>query len=138
VTANTSSSDSEPPSDSTPSNASMTESGNGERAPGATRTASSSHWARSDVLRHGIASVVWLLAVLAALILAVGTLLISLDANADNAYVGWVLDAADRIDWFFWKIFEMKDRTQNHLVNWGLAAVAYLIVGRVADRIIRH
>lgn len=91
----------------------------------------------SDAFRNRIAAVVWLIAVLAALILAVGALLIALDANADNAMVGWVFDAAKRIDWFFWKIFEMKDRTKNHLVNWGLAAVSYLIVGRIADRIIR-
>ncbi len=92
---------------------------------------------RSRALRSGIASVVWLVAVAAALILSVGALLISLDANTDNAVVSWVLDAANRIDWRFWKIFEMNDRTQNHLVNWGLAAVAYLIVGRIADSIIR-
>ncbi len=92
---------------------------------------------RSRALRSGIASAVWLVAVAAALILSVGALLISLDANTDNAMVSWVLDAANRIDWRFWKIFEMNDRTQNHLVNWGLAAVAYLIVGRIADSIIR-
>ncbi len=91
----------------------------------------------SGALRSRIATAVWLLAVVAALILAVGALLIALDANPHNAAVGRVLDVANRIDWFFWKILEMKDRTQNHLVNWGLAAVAYLVVGRLADRIIR-
>lgn len=84
-----------------------------------------------------VASVVWLVAVTAALILAVGSLLIALKADPDDAMVDWVLDAANRIDWFFWKVFEMKDRTKNHLANWGLAAVSYLIVGRIADRIIR-
>lgn len=91
----------------------------------------------SAAVRSGIATLVWFLAVLAALILAVGALLIALKANPDDAMVGWVLDWADRIDWFFWKVFERRDRTQNHLVNWGLAAVCYLAVGRIADRILR-
>lgn len=154
----TSSSDAEYSSDTAASNASTAESAStlGEDGPmttsasGSSAAPESTEQARGGVsqapmrsaagnerLRNGVASVVWLLAVLAALILAVGTLLIALDASSENTYVSWVLDAADRIDWFFWKIFEMKDRTQNHLINWGLAAVAYLIVGRIADRLIR-
>ena len=91
----------------------------------------------SDAVRSFTATLVWVLAVLAALVLAVGALLIALKANPDEAMVGWVLDWADRIDWFFWKLFELKDRTANHLVNWGLAAVCYLAAGRIADSIIR-
>ena len=41
---------------------------------------------------------VWLLFVVAALFLAVGALLIALDANQDNALVKFVLDGADRVD----------------------------------------
>jgi hypothetical protein len=91
----------------------------------------------STAVRSVIATLVWVLAVLAALVLSVGALLIALKANPDDAMVGGVLDWADRIDWFFWKVFELKDRTANHLVNWGLAAVCYLAAGRIADGIIR-
>ena len=103
--------------------------------------------AGSDAVRNRIASVVWLLAVLAAIILAAGALLIALDANQDNAIVEWVLDAAHAIDGPFWKVFEfteenargqvVTDETKEALVNWGLAAVAYLVVGRFLDRVIR-
>lgn len=110
----------------------------GSAASGPTkRNGASKARSRSRTVRSIIASVVWLIAVAAALILAVGSLLIALEANSDDAMVSRVLDAADRIDWFFWKVIEMGDRTKNHLVNWGLAAVSYLIAGRIADRIIR-
>lgn len=93
--------------------------------------------AGSDVMRNRIASLVWLLAVLGALILAVGTLLWALAADRSNPFVAGILNAAGAIDGPFWRIFNLNDPTRNHLVNWGLAAVAYLIVGRIADRIIR-
>ncbi|MGH3471875.1 MAG: hypothetical protein ACRDPG_07500 [Nocardioidaceae bacterium] len=98
--------------------------------------------AGSDVVRARIASLVWLVAVVAAVILAVGALLVALHANQGNTLVSWVLDVAGKIDGPFWKIFEFTknghpDVVKEHLVNWGLAAVAYLIVGRILDRIIR-
>ncbi|MEP6665123.1 MAG: hypothetical protein ABJA81_01630 [Nocardioidaceae bacterium] len=104
--------------------------------------------AGSDLIRNRIASVVWLIAVLAAIVLAVGALLYALDANMDNGLVKGVLDVANKIDGPFWRIFEFyqdqkgpgngpHDATKEHLVNWGLAAVAYLVVGRIVDRVIR-
>ena len=104
--------------------------------------------AGSDVIRNRIASVVWLIAVLAAIALSVGALLIALGANEQNTVVEAVLDVANRIDGPFWKIFDFytennqgvragPDSVKNHLVNWGLAAVAYLIGGRILDRVIR-
>ena len=85
---------------------------------------------------------------LAAVVLSLGALLIALGANQDNTVVESVLDAANRIDGPFWRIFDFyeenkqgarigPDTAKNHLVNWGLAAVAYLIGGRILDRVIR-
>ncbi len=91
----------------------------------------------SDTTRSRLASLVWVLAVVAALILAVGALLWSLDANRANSLVSFVLNAAEMIDGPFWRVFNLHDPIKNHLVNWGLAAVVYLIIGRVADRLIR-
>ena len=104
------------------------------------RTAGSTVKKGTDALRNRIASVVWVVAVLCAVVLALGALLISLDANPDNALVEFVTDAAKRLDGPFANVFEFDGedaRTKTRLVNWGLAALAYLIVGRVADRIIR-
>ncbi len=103
-------------------------------------------WSESDIVRSRIASVVWLVAVLAAIVLSVGALLIALDANRDNAAVSLVLDVARWIDGPFWKLLAFSHRehgkvvpddAKEHLVNWGLAAIAYLFAGRIVDRIIR-
>jgi hypothetical protein len=60
-----------------------------------------------------------------------------------------VLNTARSIDGPFWRIFEftevgksggireVHDVSKEVLVNWGLAAVAYLVAGRILDRVIR-
>lgn len=94
--------------------------------------------------RTVVAQVVWLLFLLAALFLAVGALLIALDANEKNQLVKFVLDVADTVDLGVFsrdngvKDFEGSNAdTKNALVNWGLGAVAWLVVGRILERIIR-
>ncbi|HEX5088952.1 MAG TPA: hypothetical protein VFV89_14185 [Nocardioides sp.] len=90
------------------------------------------------------AQVVWLLFLTAALFLAVGALLIALDANRDNELVKFVLAGADRVDLGIFskdngiKQFHGPDaETKNALFNWGLGAAAWLFVGRVLYRTIR-
>jgi len=99
---------------------------------------------RVRTVRRRIAQLVWLAAVVCALILAVGALLIALDANQDNALVKFVIDVADVIDLRVFSrdngIFKFDGSdaaTKNALANWGLGAVAYLVVGRIVERIIR-
>jgi len=95
-------------------------------------------------VRIALAQVVWLLFLAAALFLAVGALLIAVDANQDNALVKFVLEGADRVDLgIFSKDNGIKEftganaETKNALFNWGLGAVAWLVVGRILDRLIR-
>ena len=95
-------------------------------------------------VRITLAQVVWLLFVVAALFLAVGALLISVDANRDNDLVRFVLEGADRVDLgIFSKDNGIKQfsganaETKNALLNWGVGAVAWLVVGRILDRLIR-
>ena len=94
-----------------------------------------------QVIRVRLAQLVWLAAVLCALFLAVGALLIALDANRDNTLVQFVLDVADVVDLDVFSredgIFTYSDQTKAALVNWGLAAIGYLVVGRIVERIIR-
>ena len=95
-------------------------------------------------IRARLVQIIWLLAALAALVLAVGALLIALDANRSNSLVDFVLRAADYIDL---DVFSRKDgitqfdgdgaQVKNALFNWGLGAIAYLVVGRILDRIIK-
>ena len=100
--------------------------------------------AGANAVRARVASVVWLVAVVCALFLAIGALLIALKANQDNAIVSFVLDGADRLDL---GVFSRKEgiftftgtnaATKNALVNWGIGAIGYLVVGKVVDRVIR-
>lgn len=95
-------------------------------------------------VRLALAQVVWLLFLVAALFLAVGALLIAVDANRDNDLVRFVLEGADRVDLGIFskdngvKEFSGADaETKNALFNWGLGAAAWLVVGRILDRLIR-
>jgi hypothetical protein len=99
---------------------------------------------RTSGLRVRLAQALWLLAVVCALFLAVGALCIALDANRDNALVKLVLDVADAVDLDVFSrdngIFKLDGRdaaTKNALANWGLGAIAYLVVGRIVERIVR-
>ena len=95
-------------------------------------------------VRTRIAQALWLVFVLCALFLAVGALLVALKANEGNPLVELVLDSADVVDLGVFsrdngiKEFTGDDAaTKNALVNWGIGAVAYLVVGRIVDRIVR-
>ena len=97
-----------------------------------------------DKLRGTLAQIVWIVSALSALLLAMGALLIALEANRANDAVHFILRAADFVDL---DVFSRKDgikqfrgdgaQVKNALFNWGLGAVAYLVVGRLLDRIIK-
>ena len=91
------------------------------------------------------ARVLWTLCVVAALVLALGALLIALDANRDIGLVTFVLDLADALDLGVFSVENgIKEwtkgdnaETKNALFNWGPGAVAWLVLGRILDRLIR-
>ena len=95
-------------------------------------------------VRTRVAQVVWLLCVVAAVFLAVGALCVALDFNPKNPLVEFFIAGANFFDL---GIFSRKDGikqfdgsnadVKNALFNWGLGAIAYLIVGKILDRIIR-
>ncbi|GAA1478892.1 hypothetical protein GCM10009623_33380 [Nocardioides aestuarii] len=94
--------------------------------------------------RLRVAQLLWLVFVVCALFLAVGALLIALGANEDNPLVAFVVRGADAVDLGVFSrrngIFEFGGESaevRNALVNWGIGAVAYLVVGRIVDRIVR-
>jgi hypothetical protein len=88
-------------------------------------------------VREILATAIFTVAVLAALVLALGAVLIALKANEQNQIVAGVIDTARRVVGPFDDIFRMDTRIKQVLVNWGIAAVVYLIVGRVVERIVR-
>ena len=95
-------------------------------------------------VRTMVAQLIWLACVVCAVLLATGALLIALDANRRNDLVQLVLTSANTVDL---GVFDRGDgiktfrgegaAVKNALVNWGLGAVAWLVVGRILDRIIR-
>jgi hypothetical protein len=97
-------------------------------------------------VRTRLAQAVWVVCVVAALFLAGGALCIALKADPDNALVRFILDTADRLDLGVFSrgkggVAPVEGHThealtKNALVNWGLAAVVWLVVGRVLEHVI--
>ena len=121
-----------------------------EEAPRPRRGAEAAKKAKegADFVRLRLAQVVWFVCVLAALVLAAGALLISLGPDTvdrSNDLVTFLWDAGDRLDLGFFAreggvfAFEGQDdaETKRALVNWGIAAVLWLIGGKIIDRVIR-
>jgi hypothetical protein len=94
--------------------------------------------AGANVVRSRIASLVWLVAVVCALFLAVGALMVALKMNQENAIVAFVIDGANKLDFGEFKEFTGKNaNAKSALTNWGIAAVIYLLAGKILDRVIR-
>lgn len=98
------------------------------------------------VVRTRLAQLLWLVAVVAALFLAVGALLVALDANEANALVDLVVSGAGTADLGIFSrepgegIFDFggdNADTKRALVNWGIGAVAWLVVGKLVERVVR-
>lgn len=100
--------------------------------------------AGSDAVRSRLAGLLWLVAVVCALFLAVGALLIALKANEQNPIVELIIACAEYLD----GPFSLEDgiftfsgdedgKVKSALVNWGIAAVVYLVIGKILDRIVR-
>jgi hypothetical protein len=89
-------------------------------------------------VRNIAASLVWLVAVVCAGVLALGALFTALDqANKNNEIVSWVLDRGHDLVGPFGDLFQLETAKNTLLVNWAIAALAYLVVGKIAERIIR-
>lgn len=98
--------------------------------------------------RRWIADLVWIVALLVALILAAGALLVNLVREPETVVVRQVLDAARFLAGPFDGLLHFyrdgsagrpgaEDVPLQDLVDWGMAAVGYLIVGRLLDLAIR-
>ena len=89
-------------------------------------------------LRNLIASLIWLIAVLAAAVLALGALFTALDqTNQSNEIVRWILERGHDLVGPFKDLFRLETAKNTLLVNWGIAALVYLIAGKIVERIIR-
>lgn len=73
-----------------------------------------------------------------AVIIAIGVLLVVLEANRSNGIVDLILDAAQWLAGPFQDFFTLDDRKLEVAVNWGLALAVYVIVGRVVSGLLRR
>jgi hypothetical protein len=89
-------------------------------------------------LRNLLASLIWLAAVLAAAVLALGALFTALDqTNQSNEIVRWILERGHDLVGPFKDLFRLETAKNTLLVNWGIAALVYLIAGKIIERIVR-
>jgi hypothetical protein len=88
----------------------------------------------ADHVGWGIASLVWLLAVVAAALLVLYIILVLFEANPANDLVDFIHDVAVKLAWVFRDLFDVDDRKLRVVLNYGLAALIYLAVGRFLAR----
>lgn len=107
-------------------------------APRSTRALTAARW------RDHAARIIWVVCATLALILAGAAFTFALQANPDNGLVTLVRDLADAFDLGFFdldnpvKEFTGKnDLVKTALFNYGIAAVVYLVIGRLLERIVR-
>jgi hypothetical protein len=101
------------------------------RTPRVSRTrlaAGRSAWAAGSMMVV-LARLVRLIAGLVVLVIVVGIVLRILSANPANSIVSDIHDAGRALVGPFKNIFTLKNPKADLAVNWGLAAVVYLIVG---------
>jgi hypothetical protein len=85
-----------------------------------------------------LARVIDIVVAIVAVIIAIGILLVVLKANRSNDLVKAIHDAADWLVGPFGDVFKLDDRKLMVAVNWGLALVVYVIVGRAIAGLLRR
>lgn len=73
-----------------------------------------------------------------AVIIALGIILVVLKANMGNSIVSGIHDAARSLVGPFDDIFTFKDHKLAVGINWGIALVVYVIVGRLLASLLRR
>jgi hypothetical protein len=107
-----------------------------EAAPGRARGAAArGAWAAGSVML-AIARLVRLVAGLVVLLIVVAIVLRLVGANASNSVVSDIHDAARTLVGPFKSMFSIKNAKAQLAVNWGVAAVIYLIAGALLASLI--
>ena len=86
--------------------------------------------------RAALARLVTLVAAVVAAIIVIGILLVVLGANQSNTLVEAGTDAARWLAGPFRDLFTFDSHKTTIAVNWGIAAVVYLAVGRLIARLL--
>jgi len=97
------------------------------------------NWGRvKDQVAGLIAGIVRWVGLIFALILVLHVIFVVGGANPDNGIVSFVRDWSDALALGFKDLFEPDDQKLRVLVNFGIAAIFWLVVSSVLTRIIRR
>src|SRR5262245_28243420 len=99
----------------------------------------------TDAVRNRVASLVWIIAVVCAVIVVLGAIMVALGSGvrAVNPVVEFINHTADTLAGPFGKIFSFQkkhggpDVVMNTVLGYGVAALVYLIGGKIVSRVIR-
>lgn len=83
-------------------------------------------------------SVITTIAGIVAAIIILGIVLVLIKANPNNPLVDFILDVGRFLTTPFHNLFPQDNPRQDILVNWGIAAIAYLILGALIARLARR
>jgi hypothetical protein len=104
-----------------------------------TTSSRASRHAGAAVARASIARAVIMITGAIALLLVVAILLVVLEANRSNELVQFVRDAAGVLAGPFDDLFTLDSNKAERAVNWGIAAVVWVALGRlVAGLLLRR
>jgi hypothetical protein len=88
------------------------------------------------VARASIARAVMLICGAIAAILVIAILLVVLEANRSNELVQFFRDAASLFAGPLDSLFTLDDNKAERAVNWGLAAIVWVAIGRLVARLL--
>jgi cell division protein FtsX len=98
-----------------------------------TTTSRANRHAGAAIARASIARAVMLITGAIALVLVAGILLVVLEANRSNELVQFVRDAASLLAGPLDDLFKLDSNKAERAVNWGLAAVVWVALGRLVS-----
>jgi hypothetical protein len=82
--------------------------------------------------------VITLIAGIIATIIVVGIVLVLIKANQQNDIVDFILDIGRFFTKPFHDLFPRDNPREDIVINWGIAALAYLVVGALIARLARR
>ena len=99
-------------------------------------TTRASRYAGAAIARATLARAAIILTSAAALILVLAIILTLLGANRSNELVQFLRDAAGTLAGPFDGLFQLDSNKVSQAVNWGIAALVWLALGRLVARLL--
>ncbi|MFA1543423.1 hypothetical protein [Actinomadura monticuli] len=115
-----------------------TEPGGEHRAPRARRSLTDRAAGARRRAVGAVATAISVVTTVVVVILAVHIVFVAFDANTANDLVRWFGDRATDLCWQFKDVFQPESPKTEVAVNYGLAALVYLVAGRILVGLVRR